>query len=320
MEMQRPVTVDAVVPLVQHPRHLAALRPALKAGGVDCIMPTVASIDDLATITSRLGAWQDFDVNPSDGFRLARTTAEIRSASAEGDIAVTLHAQGLHGIGAEVDILELYALAGVRVAQLTYNYRNLLADGCMEPANAPLSEAGRKVVRKLNQLRIVPDISHTGAASSQEIIELSDGPVIASHSNARVLCDHPRNITDEMIRAVVASGGVIGLCAFPAFIAEASPTVDDLARHAAHIAELVGAESVGMGLDFADEDESDYEFFGYDVRYYPRPPWTWPEGITGHAEVSNLREALGRAGFTGAETDGILGENFMRVFLRAWGS
>lgn len=319
MPLRRSVTVDAVVPLVQHPRHLPALLPALTAGGVNCVMPTVASIEDLMTVASRLGAWQDFEANPPEGFRFARTTEDIRRAEANGEVAVALHLQGLHSIGAEVDILELYAHAGVRVAQLTYNYRNLLADGCMEPADAPLSETGRKVVRKMNQLGIVPDISHTGYASSYDIIERSEGVVVASHSNPRALCDHPRNIPDDLIRAVANSGGVIGVCAFPAFIAPDSPTVDSLARHAAYLADLVGAQSVGMGLDFADEDESDFDFYGYDERYYPRPPWNWPDGITGHGDVPNVRDALGRVGFTEEETHGILGENFLRVFARAWG-
>jgi membrane dipeptidase len=120
-------------------------------------------------------------------------------------------------------LLESYAALGLRVAQLTYNYRNHLADGCLEPADSGLSEAGRAAVRRLNTLRIVPDISHTGAASSLEIIQLSGQPVIASHSNTRAECDAPRNLTDDLIRAVAATGGVIGLCAFPAFVSPGQP-------------------------------------------------------------------------------------------------
>jgi membrane dipeptidase len=227
--------------------------------------------------------------------------------------------QGLHAIGGDENRLELYASAGVRVAQLTYNYRNHLADGCLEESNAGLSKAGREVVARLNALRMVPDISHTGEVSSREIIELSSAPVIASHSNAKALCDHPRNVSDDLARAVADSGGVLGLCAFPAFVDDEQPSVRRLAEHAAHFAGLVGAEHVGMGLDFSDEDASDYDFYGYDERYYPRPPWTWPAGIESHADVPRLREALGDVGFSGQETDGILGENFLRVFAQTWG-
>ncbi len=230
-----------------------------------------------------------------------------------------LHAQGLGAIGADAGLLECYAALGLRVAQLTYNYRNQLADGCLEPADGGLSVAGRAAVRQLNALRIVPDISHTGAASSREIINLSGQPVIASHSNARAVCDSPRNLTDDLIRAVASTGGVIGLCAFPSFVSHGRPDVGDLARHALHIADLVGPQHAGMGLDFADEDEDDYDFYGYDERYYPRPPWTRPAGIETHAGVPSLRAALLTAGFSAPEADGILGENFLRVFDQSWG-
>lgn len=319
-QMERePLVLDAAVPLVQHPAQLAALLPTLVEGGVGVVMPTVASIEDLATVTAALGAWQTFDRRPPAGTRLARTMSDIVLAQLRGEVAVVLHVQGLHAIAGDQDRLELYASAGVRVAQLTYNYRNHLADGCLEESNAGLSKAGRDVVTKLNTLRMVPDISHTGEASSREIVELSSGPVIASHSNARALCDHPRNVSDGLARAVADSGGVLGLCAFPAFVDDEQPSVRRLAQHAAHFAQLVGAEHVGMGLDFSDEDESDYDFYGYDERYYPRPPWTWPAGLESHADVPRLREALEEVGFSGKETDGILGENFLRVFAQTWG-
>jgi membrane dipeptidase len=316
---REPLVLDAAVPLVQHPAHLAALMPALTQGGVGVVMPTVASIEDLATVTATLGAWQSFGRRPPAGARLARTISDVVLAQSHDELAVVLHVQGLHAIAGDPDRLELYASAGVRVAQLTYNYRNQLADGCLEEANAGLSKAGREVVARLNTLRMVPDISHTGEASSREIIELSSAPVIASHSNARALCDHPRNVGDDVARAVADSGGVLGLCAFPAFVDDELPSVRRLAEHAAHFAELVGAEHVGMGLDFSDEDASDYDFYGYDERYYPRPPWIWPAGIESHADVPRLREALERVGFSGRETEGILGENFLRVFAHSWG-
>ncbi len=315
-----PLVLDAAVPLVQQPRHIEVLGAALREGGVDVIMPTIASIEDLETVKATFATWKDFEERPPSGARLARSVSDIRAAQADGVLAVVLHAQGLHAIGGNIDLLDLYAAAGVKMAQLTYNYRNYLSDGCLEPSNANLSEVGRAAVKRLNELRVIPDVSHTGEASSFEIIELSSGPVVASHSNAKAVCEHPRNLGDDMIRAIAYSGGVVGLCAFPAFVAAVEPTVDNLAHHAAHIADLVGAAHVGMGLDFSDEDASDYDFYGYDERYYPRPPWTWPTGIETHAAVPSLRAALENVGFSREETDGILGENFLRVFATAWDS
>jgi membrane dipeptidase len=320
MTSHQPVVLDAATPSIQRPRDIDGVLANLRLGVIDAVLATVASIEDFETVLTRLGAWRAWSAESASGVRLAQRVEDIRAAQADGDTAIVLHAQGLNAIGGSLDALETYAALGLRVAQLTYNYRNMLADGCLEPANAGLSEAGRKVVGRLNDRRIVPDISHTGEASSHEIVELSESPVIASHSNARALCDSPRNLTDALIRAVAASGGVIGMNAFPAFVSSGTPSVHDLAGHAAYIAELVGAEHVGMGLDYCDEDDADYDYFGYDERFYPRPPWVWPSGIEDYGQVPNLRAALESIGFSSGEVDGILGENFLRVFHKTWGS
>ncbi|MCW2701946.1 MAG: peptidase renal dipeptidase [Blastococcus sp.] len=311
-----PIVLDATSALIQRPRDLQKQLPSLREGGVDVVSATVSSVEDFPTVAGILSAWADRDAWSATGARQVRDVADARAVKAADQIGVILHAQGLNAIGSDVSLLDMYAAFGVRVAQLTYNTRNLLAEGCLEPANAGLSEAGRKAVRRLNALGVAVDISHTGEASSAEILRVSDRPVVASHSNARALCDSPRNLSDALIRGVAASGGVIGLAAFPAFVAKENPTVAHLAEHAAYMADLVGAEHVGMGLDFAES--GDDESFAYDDRYYPRPPWIWPTGLESSAGVPNLAQALRDKGFSTDEIHGILGENFMRVFGQVW--
>lgn len=318
MTTSQPVVLDAATPLIHHPRDIDLTLPKLRRGGVNAVLATIGSIGEFADVVANLGAWRAWSTSPSSGVQVAHGVGDTRAAREAGSVAIILHVQGLNAVGTSVEALEAYSALGVRVAQLTYNYRNMLGDGCLEPSNAGLSDAGRRVVRRLNELRIIPDISHAGEASSHEILDISERPVVASHSNARKVCDHPRNLTDALIRAVAESDGVVGVCAFPAFVSDEDPSVDDLARHAAYIAELVGPEHVGMGLDYADEDEDDYEYFGYDERYYPRPPWRWPKGIESHEQVPNLSDALRAVGFSAKEVDGLLGENFMRVFAESW--
>jgi len=142
-----------------------------------------------------------------------------------------------------------------------------------------------------------------------------------SHANARTVCEHPRNLPDEVIKAVAASGGVIGLCAFPSFVsAGPKPALNQLIDHAVHIASLVGAKHVGLGLDFADEGEEEYDFYGYDEAYYPRPPWAWPRGIEWLHQSSDISPALQARGFSPDEATGIMGMNFLRVLTTIWGS
>lgn len=314
------ITVDAAAPLIGHPRDIRRHAPAYRAGGVDVALATVASIEDFAETASRLAAWTSFAGTSDPLACVATSVDDIERAHASGQLAVVLHLQGLSATGNSLDALDLFHAAGVRVTQLTYNFRNQLGDGCLEPSDSGLSEFGRRVVRRLNKLGTVIDISHAGARTSLQAIDCAEGPVVASHSNAKAICESPRNLPDEHIRAVAGTGGVIGLCAFPSFVSEDGPSLEKLAEHAVYIAELVGPAHIGLGLDFSDEDEDDYLYYGYDERYYPRPPWTWPTGIASPSDTANLPGALLRAGFGASEVAGIMGGNLLRVFRERWRS
>ena len=312
--------LDAAAPMMA-PRDLATVVPELVAGGVDAVLATAASIEGFRETADVLGAWLRLEADGAAGVMLARSVADVRRAKAAGEIAVVLHLQGGNPIEDNVDLVNVLHALGARVVQLTYNHRNLIGDGCLEDANGGLSSFGRRVVERLGDLRIAIDVTHVGERTSLEAIELAGAPVIASHSNAKVVCDSPRNLSDEVIRAVVASGGVIGLCGFPAFVSSsAEPTLEQLLDHADYISELVGPEHLGLGLDFADEDEEDFIRYGYDPRYYPPPPWTYPAGIGGFAEWPNITAGLVSRGYTDDQVRGILGENFLRVLETIWGS
>ena len=312
--------LDAAVPLV-NPRLLPKYLPDLAAGGVDAILTTVASLEDCRFAVGVLADWHHLAHAGEHPFRLATTVADFRAARRDGVLAVGLHFQGGNPIEADVDLIDAFHALGVRVFQLTYNARNLIGDGCLEEANAGLSAFGRKVVRRLDERRMVIDIAHVGERTSLDAIALASGPVVATHANARGVHDSARNLSDEQIRAVAATDGAIGLCGFPAFVSgDDPPSLSQLIDHAAYISDLVGAEHVGLGLDFAIEDEDDYDYYGYDPRYYPRPPWTWPTGLGGFfRDAPNITEALVKRGFGEREVRGILGENFLRVFEQVWG-
>jgi membrane dipeptidase len=313
------ILLDAAAPLLA-PRWLARRLPDVRVGGIDAALATVGAIEDFRTTMEVVARWLEIDRQRKEPIRIARTVADIRAAKAAGLTAVVLHFQGADPIEDELDFLNVFHASGLRVMQLTYNARNRLGDGCFEPTDAGLSKFGRKVIGRMEELRIVVDLAHAGERTALEAAEAATRPVVITHANARALLETPRNATDEMIRAVAASGGVIGVCAFPFFLARGGPaTLAMLIDHASYIAELVGPSHVGLGFDFADEDEDDFIYFGYDERYISRPPWIWPEGIAGHADAVNIAPALRARGFSEAEIKGILGENFLRVFGAIWG-
>ena len=296
-------------------------RAALRQGGVDAVFATVASLEDTGQAVTRVAQWLRAGEDPGIPARVAASAAEIRGAKAAGDTAVVLHFQGSEPLRGGAELAGAFARLGVRVIQPTCNYRGAAGDGCCEPENAGLSSFGKALVTAMNQHRVAVDIAHAGVRTSLEAIEASTRPVIASHANARAVCEHPRNLPDEVIKAVAASGGVIGLCAFASLVsAGPQPALDQLIDHAVHIASLAGAGHAGLGLDFADEGEEEYDFYGYDERYYPRPPWVWPRGIEWLHQCSDISPALQARGFAPDEAAGIMGMNFMHALTTIWGS
>lgn len=283
------------------------------------LLTTAGAIEDFRTTMEGVAKWLEIERSQQHAIRIARSAADIRAAKARGQTAVVLHFQGADPIEDELNFLNVFERVGLRVMQLTYNSRNRLGDGCFESTDSGLSNFGRRVIRRMEELRIAVDLSHAGVRTALEAVDTATRPVIVTHANARALLDTPRNVPDDVLRAVADSGGVIGVCAAPFFLAHGRPaTIDMLIDHAAYIADLVGPQHVGLGLDFADEDEDDFVYFGYEERYIPRPPWIWPTGITGHAQAGNIAPALKARGFGAPEIEGILGENFLRCFGAIW--
>ena len=310
--------LDAAGPLIQ-PRDLARYLPDLRAGEVTTVLATVASIEDSRYALGALAHWLALERESSLPFRIARSAAEIEAAHEAGDLAVILHFQGGDPIEADVNLLDAYHALGVRVMQPTYNARNRLGDGCLERANSGLSKLGRAAIARMNELRIAVDVAHVGRRTSLDVIEASSAPVIVSHGNACGVYESRRNLTDEQITAVAASGGVIGVCAFPGFVSAADADLGQLLDHVDYLAGLVGAEHVGLGMDFSVETEEDYDYFGYEEDTYPRPPWVYPPGIAGFTDIRNIGDGLARRGYSTEQIGGIASGNFLRVLREVWG-
>ncbi len=313
--------LDATAPLfAPRPRVLTKLTQRMRAGGVDAVLATFASIENAHTAIAQLGAWLRLEQEGALPVRLVREASDFALAKSEGKIATVLQMQGTSPIEDDLNLINVYHALGVRVIQLTYNTRNLVGDGCMESGNSGLSDFGKKVVRRLNELRIAIDLSHVGDRTCLDAVEASTQPVILSHANSRNLCDNRRNAWDGTIKKVVETGGMVGVCAFPTFLTwTETPTLEHVLRHIDYLCELVGPEHVGLGFDFSTSDEDDFEFYGYDESVYPRPPWIYPEGIRFYEDWPNVTEGLFRRGYAEAEIRGILGENFRRVLGSIWG-
>lgn len=249
------------------------------------------------------------------GVTVAHDRTAIRAAQAEGRFSASFHFQSATPLARSPDLVDAFLAAGVQRSILAYNEANLFADGCHEPRNAGLSVAGYDLIRRMDLVGMRVDLSHCGARTTFDALEAGlRAPPLFSHSNARALFDHERNITDDQIRAAAAAGSYIGINGVGFFLgAQGDEIPREMARHAAHVAEIAGsAERLGLGLDFMYLEGSDYGFYHAArarwPRGYPEPPWSFfqPE------QLGDLVAALLAAGFTQDEVRGLLGENYLR--------
>jgi membrane dipeptidase len=201
-----------------------------------------------------IGAARELAALHRDDVAIVESSAELRSVIASGRIALVLAFEGLEPVGSDLAVLDAFFRLGVRVASFTWNRRTAFADGAGEnDTGGRLTRLGVAAVPHMERLGMTLDVSHLSDAGLWHVAELAGRPFIATHSSCRALVPHPRNLTDEGLRAIAASGGFVGLNAFGGFLAADGATVDDYVRHIAHAVAVVGADHVGLGLDFVDD-------------------------------------------------------------------
>jgi membrane dipeptidase len=259
--------------------------------------------------------------NP-DRLLLATRSEDFRRAKEEGKIGLMLAFQNATQLEDDwMNLLPVFHTLGVRMIQPTYNEANLLGSGCLEPVDLGLTAYGRQVVRAMNNLGIVVDLSHVGDRTSLEAIEVSEDPVVVSHGNPRALNDNPRNISDEVIRAVAQKGGVICCIAWAPLsdTGNGSPTILDFVDHMEYVANLVGIDHVGLGSDINEVDRvspvsaSFGEIYSSMVGPYKDKLNSYPEGFASVDDYPNLTRALVARGYSDSDILNILGGNALRV-------
>lgn len=228
--------------------------------------------------------------------RHCNTADDIRLAHKQGKIAAILSIEGGEALAGELAALRVYYRLGVRSLCLTHNARNELADGvAFHTTGGGLTPFGCDVVREMNRLGMLVDVSHLAEKGFWDVISLTSQPIIASHSNAKALCGHVRNLTDAQLLAIRDNGGVIGINYYPAFLKDGGQaTSEDIIRHIDYLAALIGCDHIGLGSDFDGIP-------------------TWPQDVAGVENVALIFEALARHNYSQKEIEQIAGLNFMRL-------
>ncbi len=287
--------------------------------GADVVIVNVGYGDDGPEQHLRmLASMRDWLAAHSRDYRLVRSVDDIELARAAGQLAVGFDIEGANAIGDQLSLLGLYADLGVRWMLLAYNRNNLAGGGCQDD-DPGLTDFGRKMLHEMARVGIVACCSHTGYRTAREAIDESPTPVIFSHSNARALVKHPRNIPDDLIRACAARGGVVGVNGIGIFLGNNDASVDNVARHVLHMLDLVGDEHVGLGLDYIfDSSELDTEIKANPDKFPPHLGYSAGIAMTPPEALPDLAEALARRGVHHESLARIFGGNWLRVARQVW--
>ena len=253
-----------------------------------------------------------------DEYLLVERAGDVERAKREGKLAVTFDLEGMNALDGDVNMVGAYYALGVRQMLFAYNRNNLAGGGCHD-VDVGLTDFGRAVIREMNRVGMLVDCSHSAYRTTMEAMEVSAAPVIFSHSNAKTLWRHGRNITDEQIRACAATGGVIGINGLGIFLGSNDISSDKFVDHVAHTAEVAGPEHVGIALDYAFDADGLEDVIGEHANYWP--PEEYPGGVVDFIppeQLPEIVEVMLRRGFNEAEVKGVLGGNFLRVAKQVW--
>ena len=313
----------ACLPL--HPQASFAPLERFHAAGVNYVSINIGmDMNPVSQVMRTIAGFRASIAAQPDRYVLAVTTQDIERAAATGKLAIGFDLEGAMPLLEQPEMVALYQSLGVRQMHLAYNRNNSVAGGCHDVEQG-LTPLGHEVVRAINAAGVLMDCSHTGRRCSLDIMAASTQPVIFSHANPLALIEHGRNITDEQIRACAATGGVVCVSGVSFFLGNTSPTAQDVARHAAYVANLVGVQHVGIGLDisFPQADLNDDPPDSYEPSYW------WPKSAGYDRAILRatytpietwnvLGQALQDTGMSASEAQSVMGGNMVRVAQQVW--
>ena len=290
-------------------RHLERLQKGGITGGCFVIwVDTFNGEDPQKELDAIIRNMQE-EMAETEEFVLVHNTAEILEAKKDGKIAMLLGLEGLAGIGEEIDRIHGLYDIGCRHAMLTWNEENALATGVKGTPDRGVTELGKKAIRLIQNKKMILDVSHLNEKSFWDVMDVTAAPILASHSNAKALAGAARNLTDDQLRAIRDTKGLVGLNAFNDFVSDskAEQDVDGLVRHASYIAEKIGVEHLGFGFDF-------FEFLSTDfMASYSDQDDSLLKGMEDCSKVPVMLEKMRKAGFTEKDLELISHKNWLNL-------
>jgi membrane dipeptidase len=318
--------VQETLPLPQSDLDMA------RNSGVNIIKFSLAGINESFADTVDDIAWvqQLIELHPAY-FMQVRVPGDMQRAKSEGKMGIILSFESTDMLEGKVERLELFRNLGVRVMQLSYNRKSPFAAGVMEPNGGGLTQLGHNAVKKMNELGIAIDLSHSNAQTTADAISASSKPVIMSHAGCAAVHPHPRNKTDEQLRALADKGGVMGIYDLPYLTAPPKqPTVDDYMAHMEHALKIMGENHVGVGSDASiepfdtspkgmaefEKSEKMRQQSGLAAPEEDRP--TYVVGLNIPRRIEVVTDELLKRGYSTSVAEKVIGANFAKVLTDIW--
>jgi membrane dipeptidase len=267
---------------------------------------------------SMLGHFRHWIRRHSKKYRMVGTGADIVQSRRERRLGVFFDIEGGTALNGQLSLVELYRDLGVRWMLIAYNRNNALGGGCMD-VDRGLTAFGRRVIDEMARVGMTVCCSHTGYRTTLDVMGRASKPVIFSHSNTLGVWRHKRNIRDEAIRACASTGGVVGISGIGIFLGKNDNSPDTFIAHIDHVVQLVGADHVGLGLDFVFDEAEALAFVRANPKLFP-PDQGFREGVRmlPPEGIPAITAGLLRRGYSGADVKKILGGNFLRVARATW--
>ncbi|GAA3896436.1 dipeptidase [Halomonas cibimaris] len=300
----------------------------MREGGVDAVHATLVYHETTRDTLSRLGEWNRRFEAHSDLIMPVREPADIHRARRQGRVGVFLGAQNCSPIEDDIDMVEVMRDLGLLIMQLTYNNQSLLACGCYESEDSGITRFGRQVIREMNRVGMVIDMSHSAERSTLEAIELSERPVIISHANPAAWQPAKRNKSDKVLHAIAESDGLLGFSAYPFHLKNGPDcTLAEYCEMIARTADKIGVEHLGIGTDLCQNQPTSVLEWMRNGRWSKDMDYGegsaanagWPDPLSwlrDSRDFPNLVAGLREAGFAEHEVAGIMGQNWVALLER----
>ena len=299
-----------------------------REAGLDAVHVTIVYHEDYDELLAEIKKWGIYFKENSDLVFLGKSFEDIEKARVENKTAIFFGFQNCSPIEDNINLVEKVYDLGCRFMQLTYNNQSLLATGCYEKIDSGVTNFGKEVIKEMNRLGIVVDMSHSAEKSTFDAIEFSEKPIAITHANPSFWHAAKRNKSNDLLKALGESGGMLGLSLYPHHLKDNSNcTLDSFCEMVAKTAEIINVKNIGVGSDLClNQPDSVVEWmrngtwtktknYGEGSKNkpgFPKQP-KWFEDARG---FSNLEQGLKKIGFSDNEVNGILGNNWYNFYKK----